>query len=239
MDVRIPHPGSRGGSPRSWLGGDDDLGTWWMQGCGKGPEPLTPTFPVFLSGSPFPPLLCPLNTEQTVEPPSSPERPGASSDGRVAPPTELTGTAHTNSYAGHTALLLNPSAPKVVARVQPSLSDSRTTLSPHNLGLPCEPDGLAVIRTQPGGRLTNRVTAHLRPEHPALSLPPRAPLSCPQPLSGSPHSLLRPLLSAPVCTSRRVSASLTRCVSWEHGWYLGTRHPWPHSPVPVSAGCSP
>lgn len=107
-----------------------------MQGGGKEPEPLTPAFPVFPFGGPFPPLLCPLNTEQTVEPPCSPKRPGASSGGCIGPPAELTWTAHTNSYTGRTALLLNPSTPKVVARVQPNLFDSRTTLSPQTWTFP-------------------------------------------------------------------------------------------------------
>lgn len=89
-------------------------------------------------------------------------------------------------------------------------------------------------------------TAHLLPEPPALALPPRVPLSCPPapqwlpplaagPWVGSGPSLLSQLLSAPPggCLPRSPG------VSWEHGWYLGTCHPWPHSPMHVSASSSP
>lgn len=206
-------PGVEGGSPRSWLGGDDDLGMRWMQGCRKGSEPLTPTFPIFLSGSPFPPLLCPLNTEQTVELPSSPERPGASSDGRVALPTGLMGTAHTNSCTGHTTLLLNPSTPKVVARVQPSLSHSRTTLPPPTWAFPVSLTAwLCSGLGQEGASQTE-------------SLPTSAPSTRPCPFH-------------PMCLCPAPSPSVAPPIHcWDPGWALA--RPCSQLPSALPTGCQP
>lgn len=128
--------------------------------------------------------------------------------------TELTWTAHTNSYTGH-ALLLSPSTPKVMARVQPSLFDCRTTLS-RTWAFPARPDRVAVIRTRPGGRLMDAATAHLLPSPSLVPSTPCASVPAPSSAVATPtrSGTLGGLRAVPLsgCLHLRwVSASLTRC----------------------------
>lgn len=89
------------------------------------------------------------------------------------------------------------------------------------------------------------VTAHLHPEPPALSLPPRVPLSCPQPRSGYPHSQRDPgwapgcpcshssCLHFPVgvCLAHQVCPGSTDG-TWAHV-ALGPTHPCTCQPAPA------